>query len=205
MKRKTLIVMLLGVMALTTACGKTTEPVKQVNVYDEAVYNYTIDTSIYMSAIEDILAAHNNTSDIVNECVNTHSGVITQNLIYRLTESVVDTSDIIQPSEMENMDNPEENVTYTESDGSITVTNEDGTESVLYPIYDATGNVYDYGTLEESEMSLEEIINTPVYKVTAIDGYSDRLVATVSTRFGSNLKVVFSLENDKLSDYVIYR
>ena len=205
MNKKYITVLLaLSLAVMVTACGKVEEPIKQVNVYDKEVYEHTINIIEYEEAVEDILLAYNNSKEIIDECISKHSGLMTQNMIYKLNESVIDTDGLEIPSEMENMDNPEES-DYTEDSGAITITNEDGTESLLYPIYDITGNIYDYGTLEESEESLEQIVNIPVYSVTSIDGYSDRLIATVSTRFGSNLKVVFSMNNDKLDDYTMYR
>ena len=124
MNKKYITVLLaLGLAVLVTACGKVEEPIKQVNVYDKEVYEHTINIIEYEEAIEDILLAYNN-KEIVDECISEHSGLMTQNMIYKLNDSVIDTAGLEIPSEMENMDNPEES-DYTEDSGAITITNEE--------------------------------------------------------------------------------
>ena len=100
-------------------------------------------------------------------------------------------------------DDTESNTENTESSTEeAPLVDENGNS--LYPIYDIDGNIYSYGTLEESENSKNNI-NTSLYRIISIDNKEDKVFYTVKSRLGDIIKVMVCFKEDKIDSYTTYR
>lgn len=74
-----------------------------------------------------------------------------------------------------------------------------------YPIYGVGYEIIDYGTLEESEKSLEEVSKLPINSIKTITVYKDILISRVNNIFSGDYLLKAVLAGGKISDYEIMR
>lgn len=70
--------------------------------------------------------------------------------------------------------------------------------------YALENEVDEFGA-ENSEVDSDYVDDEPVYSVNQIDAYKDKLIASVSYKYGGPMKVVVELVDNKINGYTIYR
>ena len=203
--RKTSVVLsILMLSSLLFSCSKNTHT-KEVIIpegYKPTLYDKVIigDTEYYdySQAILEMIDVYSSDEHKVNKWIEKYQDICTINLINKMNESSMkyvsvepDLDVVIEKEETE-----EEYIEVEDDNGNLVK---------LYPIYDMTGNIYDYGTKEDSEGSKVYVQSIPLYSILSYDVYSNYAVLEVRARVGSNLKIVVSLDDNKMNDFTIYR
>ena len=173
-----------------------------------------IDGSKYSDAVLEALRVDMNIDVEVNNCIEEYGEFFTEDFKnYLIDNAVISNSSeyvpdigghIVDGESYEPLpDDTESNTENTESSTEeAPLVDENGNS--LYPIYDIDGNIYSYGTLEESENSKNNI-NTSLYRVISIDNKEDKVFYTVKSRLGDIIKVMVCFKEDKIDSYTTYR
>ena len=173
-----------------------------------------IDGSKYSDAVLEALRVDMNIDVEVNNCIEEYGEFFTEDFKnYLMDNAVISNSSeyvpdigghIVDGESYEPLpDDTESNTENTESSTEeAPLVDENGNS--LYPIYDIDGNIYSYGTLEESENSKNNI-NTSLYRVISIDNKEDKVFYTVKSRIGDIIKVMVCFKEDKIDSYTTYR
>ena len=173
-----------------------------------------IDGSKYSDAVLEALRVDMNIDVEVNNCIEEYGEFFTEDFKnYLMDNAVISNSSeyvpdigghIVDGESYEPLpDDTESNTENTESSTEeAPLVDENGNS--LYPIYDIDGNIYSYGTLEESENSKNNI-NTSLYRVISIDNKEDKVFYTVKSRLGDIIKVMVCFKEDKIDSYTTYR
>lgn len=173
-----------------------------------------IDGSKYSDAVLEALRVDMNIDVEVNNCIEEYGEFFTEDFKnYLIDNAVISNSSeyvpdigghIVDGESYEPLpDDTESNTENTESSTEeAPLVDENGNS--LYPIYDIDGNIYSYGTLEESENSKNNI-NTSLYRIISIDNKEDKVFYTVKSRLGDIIKVMVCFKEDKIDSYTTYR
>ena len=173
-----------------------------------------IDGSKYSDAVLEALRVDMNIDVEVNNCIEEYGEFFTEDFKnYLMDNAVISNSSeyvpdigghIVDGESYEPLpDDTESNKENTESSTEeAPLVDENGNS--LYPIYDIDGNIYSYGTLEESENSKNNI-NTSLYRIISIDNKEDKVFYTVKSRLGDIIKVMVCFKEDKIDSYTTYR
>ena len=173
-----------------------------------------IDGSKYSDAVLEALRVDMNIDVEVNNCIEEYGEFFTEDFKnYLMDNAVISNSSeyvpdigghIVDGESYEPLpDDTESNTENTESSTEeAPLVDENGNS--LYPIYDIDGNIYSYGTLEESENSKNNI-NTSLYRVISIDNKEDKVFYTVKSRLRDIIKVMVCFKEDKIDSYTTYR
>lgn len=173
-----------------------------------------IDGSKYSDAVLEALRVDMNIDVEVNNCIEEYGEFFTEDFKnYLMNNAVISNSSeyvpdigghIVDGESYEPLpDDTESNTENTESSTEeAPLVDENGNS--LYPIYDIDGNIYSYGTLEESENSKNNI-NTSLYRIISIDNKEDKVFYTVKSRLGDIIKVMVCFKEDKIDSYTTYR
>ena len=174
-----------------------------------------IDGSKYSDAVLEALRVDMNIDVEVNNCIEEYGEFFTEDFKnYLIDNAVISNSSeyvpdigghIVDGESYEPLpDDTESNIENIESGTEDEAPLVDENGNSLYPIYDIDGNIYSYGTLEESENSKNNI-NTSLYRVISIDNKEDKVFYTVKSRLGDIIKVMVCFKEDKIDNYTTYR
>lgn len=228
MNKKLLIIALILIVCMT---GCKNNEVVDINPYteDEEIIRYTIDTLSYSEAIEDLIFYSGWEIKDVDKIIEKHKQILTDNFIthYRETADHTGFMGEIEPPEIDTGDGGYED--YVEEDGDIEVTDTENEEYDNINYTDALSELetpeFKNDTLENKSVfkdiiayaldegyteelmddSVNNIEDDKVYTVLTIDAYKDRLVASVNYKYGTPMKVVVQLVDNKIDGYEIYR
>ena len=263
--KRVLILMLTLTLMLACGCSSSNNSVEpepdDLYADDAKIYLYTLDTTKYVSAIEDIIYYDGWDIDTVNDIINQHIDVLSDSFVTELRaratelhsentvvdvdegmiyeefepgfnngtsgnnyqDSEVNTGDVDQIPEGydengeyvglgDNPDAYEYDMSGMEIDDIQS--DQDAFGELRYKrsrndLFDiAFGNGETFGSTDDSDEVYGgwfEEDDDKVYSVVGIDAYPDRLIASVTYKYGSPLKVWVGLENEKITGYLIYR
>lgn len=182
-----ILVMAVAAMGLSGCRDTAKEDLEEATMYDDdrEVIEYSLNTSIYSKAIEDILYYDGGDINDIKRVINENIDIISDNFIEvlysrgQVFEETTDDNDLGDDSDWY-VDDPVENVAIVPGAPDDTIQ-------------------------ETDEHALELEDDTPVFSVTGMDAYSDRLIASVAYKYGSPMKVWVSLVDGKIDGYRIYR
>jgi hypothetical protein len=184
-----MIILVMAVAAISlSGCKDTTkEDLEEATMYDndKEVIEYSLNTSIYSKAIEDILYYDGGDINDIKRVINENIDIISDDFIEvlysrgQVFEETTDDNDLGDDSDWY-VDDPVENAAIVPGAPDDTIQ-------------------------ETDEHALELEDDTPVFSVTGMDAYSDRLIASVAYKYGSPMKVWVSLVDGKIDGYRIYR
>ena len=182
------------IIALTTlillgciGCGVQEDiPTDDVYKADKEIIEYSLNTAIYQQAIGQIIYLDGGNRQDIDGLVSEYSDILTDEFI----EILYDRSIEEEYEDNQQLDDDEFSIEEDIELPYLTHNNED----IELP--------EDTSSLEED---IESIEDEPVFNVTGIDAYSDRMIASVSYKYGAPMKVWVDLVGGKINGYKIYR
>ena len=190
MKILKVILPIIALVMLSTGCRHSNASELAIaNKYDKdkEIIEYSLNTAIYQKAIEDILCNDGGDIEEIKRIATEYQDILSDEFVEVLFSNGVVYEDTPLIDE-DDFNMTEEQLALDDTEINLEESIDNSTENI-----------------EDGDFGPNIMEEDPVFSVTGMDAYSDRLIASVAYKYGNPLKVWVGLDEGKITGYKIYR